>query len=297
MRSLVCAGILLAIGSAFLTLHELVSSPITSMFRLAVGAMLIAVLLAFLILRWVETRRFGLIGATGFAGLSVFVFFATWIVLWFVSEQCLIDHYLRIRGGGDTGYNYFYLGASGMGYAEGLSKPDKIFTRVIQVGGIGALLLCVPFGAILTAFKGQSEPDQTTPISGLLGTGTCKNITVEIDEELDGSHYELSTTVSSEFVPTHFRLRLESLGQVADILNFVSDAMGRDGHAALSLDLVGGGVLTVSKDCEENDRLYLKIHAPGLSFEQALGGLSGASFLKALLPALKEAQDAKTEKE
>jgi hypothetical protein len=93
------------------------------------------------------------------AGVSVFLFFATWIVLWFVSEQLLIDHYLRVRGSGDTGYNYFYPGASGMGYAEGLARPDKILSRVLWFGGIGALLLSVPFGALLTGFKRQREQD------------------------------------------------------------------------------------------------------------------------------------------
>ncbi len=44
-----------------------------------------------------------------------------------------------------------------MGYAEGLSEPRKILSRVLEVGGVGALLLSIPFGVILTAFKRQSE--------------------------------------------------------------------------------------------------------------------------------------------
>jgi len=155
MRTLVCIGILLAIAAAFFAVHEMVSGPITSMFQLAVGAMLIALILSAPILRSIEKRDCGVIRATALSFVSVFVFFAIWIVLWFVSEQLLIDHYLRVRGGGDTGYNYFYPNASGVCYAEGLSRPDKIPGRVLRVGGFGALLLYVPFGAILTAFKTQ----------------------------------------------------------------------------------------------------------------------------------------------
>ncbi|MBB5353939.1 hypothetical protein HNR46_004209 [Haloferula luteola] len=157
MRTLICIGILLAVAAAFFAVHDMLSATITSMFRLGVGSMLIALSLAAIILRWVESRDFGLFRSTASSAAVVFLFFGTWISLWFVSEQLLIDHYLRVRGGGDTGYNYFYPGASGMGYAEGLSQPDKILGRVLRVGGVGALLLSIPFGAILTAYKRQSE--------------------------------------------------------------------------------------------------------------------------------------------
>ena len=157
MRTLVCIGILLTIAAGFFAIHEIVSGIITSMFQLAVGSMLIAVSLSAFALRWTEKRDFGLFRSAVSSGISVFLFFATWIVLWFVSEQLLIDHYLRVRGGGDTGYNYFYPEASGMGYAEGLSRPFKILSRILWVGGIGSLLLSVPFGAILTAFKNPNE--------------------------------------------------------------------------------------------------------------------------------------------
>ena len=159
MRTLVCIGILLAIAAAFFAVHDMVSRTIPSMLRLAVGSMLIGISLTAIIMRWTEKRDLGLFRATALSGFSIFLFFATWIVLWFVSEQLLIDHYLRVRGGGDTGYNYFYPGASGMGYAEGLSQPAKILSRVLQIGGFSALLLSLPFGAILTAFKRQSEHD------------------------------------------------------------------------------------------------------------------------------------------
>jgi hypothetical protein len=161
MRTLVCIGILLAIATAFFGVHDMLSRTIPSMLQLAVGSSLIALILTAVILRWVENRDFGLLRATAFSAASVFLFFSTWIVLWFVSEQLLIDHHLRVRGGGDTGYNYFYPGASGMGYAEGLSQPNKVFGRVLKVGGVGALLLSVPFGAILTAFRRQSEQDSS----------------------------------------------------------------------------------------------------------------------------------------
>jgi len=157
MRTLICIAILLAVAAAFFAVHDMLSATITSMFRLGVGSMLIALSRAAIILRWVEKRDFGLFRTTAFSAAAVFLFLGTWIALWFVSEQLLIDHYLRIRGGGDTGYNYFYPGASGMGYAEGLSQPDKILSRVLRVGGVGALLLSVPFGAILTAFIRQES--------------------------------------------------------------------------------------------------------------------------------------------
>lgn len=157
MRSLVCIGILLVIGAVFFAVHDMLSKTIPSMFQLAVGSMLIAAILAVIILRWTERRQFGFAGASALAGITVFLFFATWIVLWFISEQILIDHYVRVRGGGDTGYNHFYPAASGMGFAEGFSRPGNILSRVLRVGGIGALLLSTPFGAILTAFKRQSE--------------------------------------------------------------------------------------------------------------------------------------------
>ena len=158
MRTLVCIGILLAVAAAFFAVHDMLSRTIPSMLRLAVGSMLIALGLTGVILRWVEKREFGLFQTAAFSAASTFLFFATWIALWFVSEQLLIDHYLHVRGGGDTGYNYFYPGASGMGYAVGLSQPDRILSLVLRVGSVGALLLSVPFAAILTAFKGQSEP-------------------------------------------------------------------------------------------------------------------------------------------
>lgn len=164
MRTLICIGILLAIAAGFLVVHEMVSGAITSMLQLAVGSMLFAVSLSALMLRRAEKRDLGLLRSAAVSGVSVFLFFATWIVLWFVSEQLLIDHYLRVRGGGDTGYNYFYPEASGMGYAEGLSQPGRIVSRVVSIGGIGALLLGVPFGAILTAFKneaGEQARDRT----------------------------------------------------------------------------------------------------------------------------------------
>ena len=154
---MICIAALLAIAAVFFAIHDMLSRTIPSMFKLAVGSMLIAAIPAAMTLRWTEKREFGVIRASALCGLSVFMFFSTWIVLWFVSEQLLINHNLRVLGDGDNGYNYFYPGASGMGYAEGLARPDKIISRVIWVGSIGTLLLSVPFGAILTAFKRPSK--------------------------------------------------------------------------------------------------------------------------------------------
>ena len=48
--------------------------------------------------------------------------------------------------------------------------------------------------------------------------------------------------------------------------------------------------LVVAKDTEFNDRFFLKLFADGVFVEQTLGGMSATSFMKALLPALKEAR-------
>ena len=156
MRSLICTGFLLAIAAIFFGFHEMLSTTIPSMFRMAVASAIVAGLIAFLIFTWTEKRKFGFVASAALSGISVFLFFGVWIALWFISEQVLIDHYLRVRGGGDTGYSYFYPGASGMGYADGLSKPGRILSKILWTGGIGAFALSIPFGLILTHFKNQS---------------------------------------------------------------------------------------------------------------------------------------------
>lgn len=157
MRSLICTGCLLSVAAMFFGVHDMLSRTIPSMLRLAIASAILASLIAFLIMRWTEKSRFGFQKTAALAGVSVFVFFGVWIALWFTSEQVLIDYYLRTRGGGDTGYNYFYPGASGMGYAEGLSNPWRIVRRIFWIGGIGSFVFSVPFGTILTRYKNPSE--------------------------------------------------------------------------------------------------------------------------------------------
>jgi hypothetical protein len=141
----------------FFGVHDMLSRTIPSMLRLAVASAVVATLIAFLIMRWTEKRRFGFQKTAALAGVSVFIFFGVWIALWFTSEQVLIDCYLRTDGGGDMGSNYFYPGASGMGYAEGLSKPWSVVRKILWIGGIGSFVLSVPFGAILTRCKTEAN--------------------------------------------------------------------------------------------------------------------------------------------
>jgi len=157
MRSAFCVGTVLLIGAAFFVVHDMLSSTIPPMLQLGISSMLISAIVAYFIFRFAQKRQLNIIFSSCLAGVAVFSFFSIWIVLWFVSEQLLIDHYLRVRGGGDTGYNYFYPGASGMGYAEGLSEPSAILKRVVSVGTPAAIFLAAPFGAILTSFKWKSE--------------------------------------------------------------------------------------------------------------------------------------------
>jgi hypothetical protein len=157
MRSLICTGCLIAVAALFFGVHDMLNRTIPSMLRLAVASAVVATLIAFLIMRWTEKSRHGFQKSVALAGASVFIFFGVWIALWFTSEQVLIDYYLRTRGGGDTGYNYFYPGASGMGYAEGLSNPWSVVRRILWIGGIGSFVLSVPFGTILTRYKTEAN--------------------------------------------------------------------------------------------------------------------------------------------
>ena len=125
---------------------------------------------------------------------------------------------------------------------------------------------------------------------GLAGCGSCKNISVDIDEALDGSHYEVSIEISSEFLPAHLRLRFESLRAIASVLQFMSDHIGIDGFYELEVSMKEGVTLTIVKDEEFNDRFFLKLFGDGFFVQQTLGGLSAASFIKALQPALSEAR-------
>ena len=124
---------------------------------------------------------------------------------------------------------------------------------------------------------------------GLAGTGSCKNVTVDIDEALDGSHYKMTIEVASDTTPSQFRFRLESLKQATTILRFISDQIGSNGFQELEIALKGGVNLLIAKDDEENDRFFMKFFTADVFIAQTFGGLSGASLMKALLAAIQDA--------
>ena len=124
---------------------------------------------------------------------------------------------------------------------------------------------------------------------GLAGTGSCQNVSVDIDEALDGSHYEITIEVASDNTPSHLRFRLESLKQAVTILRFISDHIGNEGFEELELPLTGGTKMLFVKDSEQSDRFFLKFFGAGIFVEQTFGGLSGASLMKALLAAIQDA--------
>jgi hypothetical protein len=120
-----------------------------------------------------------------------------------------------------------------------------------------------------------------------LGQGTCKSVHVELDQAFDESHCELVITTSTAY----FRIRLRNLEPAEAILRFLSDHIGKNEFHELSIRLSESTQLVLVKDPEFIDRFFLKILADSIFIDYTLGGLSGASLMKALQPALQEARE------
>src|SRR5689334_18365031 len=124
------------------------------------------------------------------------------------------------------------------------------------------------------------------PKYALAGSGTCKSVTVEIDRAVDESHYEVAMTTTDFYL----RLRMLSLEPAESILKFLSGHIGKNEFHELAIPLAESTRLTLVKDPEFIDRFFLKLQTDSVFVEYTLGGLAGASLMKALLPALREAE-------
>ncbi len=120
----------------------------------------------------------------------------------------------------------------------------------------------------------------------LVGTGSCKSVSVDIDRSQDESHYELDVSTPD----ANFRIRMQSLDPATAMLRFISDYIGKEEFHELEIPLSESTRLLLVKDPEVMDRFFLKVFTDSLFVEYTFAGLTGASFMKALLPALKEAR-------
>jgi hypothetical protein len=119
-----------------------------------------------------------------------------------------------------------------------------------------------------------------------LGTGSCKSVSVEIDRAVDESHYEVVMTT----VDFYLRLRMPSLDPAESILIFLSTHIGKNEFHELQITLSESTCFTLVKDLEIIDRFFLKLRTDSVFLEYTLAGMAGASLMKALLPALREAK-------
>ena len=169
MRSLYCLGILLIPSAIIINTHEMLSDSIRPMFNLILASLGGALFLAWLILRQAERRRNSKVLQYLLVFMGIFVFFSSWNVLWKASEELLSSYYER-RGETDVadGFNYFYPGASGMGYANGFTSFPIDVREVLIFGGFPALFLVMPLGLILT-FRNQQGEQSVPPKSDRAG--------------------------------------------------------------------------------------------------------------------------------
>ncbi|PHS11014.1 MAG: hypothetical protein COA78_10680 [Blastopirellula sp.] len=120
----------------------------------------------------------------------------------------------------------------------------------------------------------------------LLGTGSCKSVSVDIDQSHDESHYELEVSTSDAY----FRIRMQSLDPAIAILRFIEDYIGKEEFHELEIPLSETTRLLLVKDSEFMDRFFLKMFADSLFVKYTFAGLNGASFMKALQQALAESR-------
>jgi hypothetical protein len=148
MKPYIQLFILIALSAVFMALHEMLSQTWSPMFWLIIISMAIALIPAFLLFRAADRagtpnwKRLVL----GALGVTTFIFI--WNVGWALSEEGLIHYYVATYGHDDTGGRYFYPGASGMGYADGLGRPLHTFLETLRAAAIGTLVLGLPFGVL-----------------------------------------------------------------------------------------------------------------------------------------------------
>jgi hypothetical protein len=83
---------------------------------------------------------------------------------------------------------------------------------------------------------------------------------------------------------------MQSLEPANAMLRFLTDYIGKNEFHELEIPLSETTRLVLVKDDEMMDRFFLKVFAGVLFVEYTLAGLTGASLMKALWPALAEAQ-------
>lgn len=159
MRPAICTAILFLISIGFLVLHELFMAPWRPMFVLILLSFAVSLVVAFLAFRRSAAQARTVGQAIIFSCITVFLSSTVLSLVWAVSEEGLIHYYLATYGRDENEGRYFYPGNSGMGYAEGLSRPaDLIFWTLVR--GISlAAIIGVPLGFIIAPRKTDSEQD------------------------------------------------------------------------------------------------------------------------------------------
>lgn len=153
MRSLACTLVLagLGLGAFFVAIASGLPRPQLS--ALIAASLLISALVAFIQFRFIERRCPRRLQAVAATAWVVIAFVACWQVLWAASEEFVIWKSIANGQVGDDGARWLYPGMSGMGNADGLTRPGKMLETLLLFGGGGAFALCFPFAWLLTAFK------------------------------------------------------------------------------------------------------------------------------------------------
>lgn len=159
MKPAICTAILLLLGSGVLVLHEMLMQTWQPMFVLILLSFSVALVVAFIGFRRSEAQARTVRQAIILSCFTVFAFSTVWGLVWAVSEEGLVHYYLATYGQDDTGGRYFYPGASGMGYAKGLSRPVDLMFWTLLRGVILAAIIGIPLGFIVAPKKNRSEQD------------------------------------------------------------------------------------------------------------------------------------------
>jgi hypothetical protein len=172
MRSLTCTLVLAGFGLLAFFCFIAIGLPTLQMTTLIAISLLVATVLAFVQFRFIEHRSTSRLQAIAATALTIISFVACWQILWAASEEILILRTIATGQVGDGGARWMYPGMSGMGNADGFTRPGKMLHTLLMLGGTGATIFCFPFAWILTAFKRRSEQDETQqpPLAALSAT-------------------------------------------------------------------------------------------------------------------------------
>lgn len=161
MRSLACTLILAGLGLVAFFVAIALGLPRTQLSALIAASLLVSAFVAFIQFRFIERRCPLGLQAVAASALVIISFVVCWQVLWAASEEFVIWKTISNAQAGDDGARWLYQGMSGMGNADGFTRPGKMLERLLLFGGGGAVLLGFPFAWLLTAFKKRtSEPQK-----------------------------------------------------------------------------------------------------------------------------------------